>query len=323
MKTKIKLFLSIFVFFTTLSFNIKGQIAISNYSEIAKIKNGTTYIALNSLSSGNLDIIKKNWTISKIVFIRHTEVEKYLSPENSFLTVGGIETTSTFTKTTSSGTQYKGSSYTNTHRYLELWTCNEKYFKNKEKYNNSEFGSRDKIQVARIELYTDLSVSSNPDEIFESDFNGKGHVRNWGSGIMKNYIQSLMIFLNKNENHSLYSNITNVDELKNLKDQVLYIPDYILKKFNKFSGYETKSHNESKLFKKYKYKYDVISSKELNKKIIEDKTGFYYLLYVKSSTEKYITVINSLTGEMVYSTYSPMSYNVKSDDFDRLYKKIE
>ena len=49
------------------------------------------------------------------------------------------------------------------------------------------------------------------------------------------------------------------------------------------------------------------------------------LLYVgiKSSTDKYVSVINSLTGEIVYSTYTPVSYNIKSGDLESIQRKIQ
>lgn len=325
MKTKIKFFLTAFVFSLTLAFNASSQIAVSNVSEITKIKSGTTYIAMKDPNSEMVkeyvNVFKSNWTISKIEFIKYSEIEKFISPENSFLTIGGYETNTQFIKLYKNGSRSNGINYSNTHLYLELWTCDEKYFQSTKK--KKEFGNSDKIQVARIELFTDFETLSDPDKLFQSDYDGNGHIRNWGPGILKNYIQSLMSYLNKGENRSLYSGIFNANEVKNLKKEVLYVPEYVLTKFNKFSGDETKKHDVKEIFEAYNLEYKLLSINELNQKILADKTNFYYLIYIKSSTDKYISVINSLSGEIIYSTYTPISYNINQGDLKDLQKKTQ
>ena len=325
MKIKIKFYLTTLVLSVSVTFNAISQIAISNISEITKIKSGTTYIAMKNPNSEKvkdfINVFNSNWTISKIKFIKYSEIEKYISPENSFLTIGGYETNTQFSNLYENGSRRNGINYSNTHLYLELWTCNEKYFQSKKK--KKEFGDNDKIQVARIELFTDFESLSDPDKLFQTDYDGNGHIRNWGPGILKNYIQTLMNFLNKNENRTLYTGIFNTEEMKNLYKEVLYVPEYVLMKFNKFTGDETKKHNVKDIFEDYAHKYKIITIDELNQKILEDKTSFYYLIYIKSSTDKYICVVNSLSGEIIYSSYSPVSYNIKSRDLKELIKKAK
>lgn len=325
MKSKTNHYLIAFLFTVTFSFCAKSQIAITNLSELAKIKRGTTYIAMKDPSSEKskayIDVFKKYWTISKYEFIKYTDIEKYISPENSFVTIGGYETNVQFTKQYTNGSIRDGINYSHTHLYLELWTCSEKYFKSEKK--NKVFGRGSQVQVARIELFTDFRTLSDPDLLFQSDYDGEGHIRNWGPGILKNYLQLLMSYLNKNKDHGLFAGIQNKKELRNLKKETLYVPDYVLTKFNKFTGNESKKHKEEKIFKHYNFKYQIIPTAELNQKILADETPFYYLIYVKSSTDKYVSVINSSTGEMIYTTYQPMSYNIKSKDLKALQKQIK
>jgi hypothetical protein len=325
MKTKTKIFLLTIVFILTVAFNVNGQISISNYSQVSRIKSGTTYVAMKDPDSEKvkdyIDVFKNTWTASKIEFIKYTDIEKYISPESSFLTMGGYETTTQFTKLYNTGSEKHGINYANTHLYLELWTCKESYFTSNKK--NKVFKDNDKIQVARIELYTDFKTLANPDFLFQSDYDGNGHIRNWGPGILKNYIQLLMTYLDRNKNQMLYSETYNAKEMKKLKNEVLYIPDYILIKFNNYTGDETQKHDVKDLFKGFNLKYKLLSIDELNQKILTDKTGFYYLIYIKSSTDKFVSIMNSLTGEFIYSTYSPISYNIKSKDFERIQKKAE
>jgi hypothetical protein len=89
-----------------------------------------------------------------------------------------------------------------------------------------------------------------------------------------------------------------------------------------FTGDESKQHKEEDLFEDYKLKYQLVSTKKLNDNIVNDPSGFYYLLYVKSSTDKFVSVINSRTGEIIYSDYTPVKYNLKPGDLKDLYKKI-
>jgi hypothetical protein len=116
--------------------------------------------------------------------------------------------------------------------------------------------------------------------------------------------------------------IYNEQELNKLKTSTLYVPDYVLVKFNMFTGDESKQHKEEDLFEDYKLKYQVLSTKKLNDNILSDPAGFYYLLYVKSSTDKFVSVVNSKTGEIIYSEYTGVKYNLKPGDLKDLYQKI-
>ncbi|PSG88260.1 hypothetical protein [Aurantibacter aestuarii] len=325
MTLKANHYLLTFLFTVITIFYAKSQIAISNTSELAKIKGGTTYIAMKDPSTEKakkfIEVFKNNWTISKFEFIKYSEIEDYLSPNSSFLTIGGYETNVQFIKLYQNGRSKNGINYSNTHLYLELWTCADNYFENKK--DKKSFENKDKIQVARIELFTDFETLADPDKIFQSDYDGDGHIRNWRPGILKNYLQSLMNYLNKSKNRTLFSETINEKEIKNLKNEILYVPEYVLMKFNKFTGDETKKHNEKSIFKDYKFKYQLLSKDELSEKILVDNTPFYYLIYIKSSTDKYINVINSTTGEIIYSKYSPVSYNIKSKDLKKLQKQVQ
>jgi hypothetical protein len=320
-KTILSLFFSglLFSIATSTSF---GQIGIDNIKEVEKFKKGTTYVAMYNPNSPRvteyIKAFKDAWALSKLEFIRYSEIENHLAPENSFFTMGGYETT-TENFVDLNGIRRKTGEYSNTHLYLELWTPSEKYFTENKKKALRE---KDKIQIARIELYTDFETLKDPQTIYQMDYDGLGHIRNWGPGMLKNYLQALTSFLNKSEKHFIASKIYNEQELEKLKTSTLYVPDYVLVKFNMFTGDESKQHKEEDLFEDYKLKYQLVSTKKLNDNIVNDPSGFYYLLYVKSSTDKFVSVINSRTGEIIYSDYTPVKYNLKPGDLKDLYKKI-
>jgi hypothetical protein len=324
MKRINKLFLLILIF-SIATMPVYSQIGISNTEQNEKIKKGTTYVVMHNPASPRITeyikAFKDAWTISNLEFIRYSDIGKYLAPENSFFTLSGYEISVEHTEvSTRTGRSRQGLHYSNTHFYLELWTPDAKYFQETKK--QKAFSDKNKVQVARIELYTDYETLQEPELLFSSDYDGLGHIRNWGPGMLKNYIQSLMTLLEKGEKKSIAAKVYNEKELEKLKTSTLYVPDYVLIKFNMFTGDESRQHKEEELFEDYQLKYKVLSTKKLNENILNDQAGFYYLAYVKSSTDKFVSVINSLTGEMIYSEYTPVKYNLKSGDLKDLYKVI-
>jgi hypothetical protein len=315
MKSRINPCVTTFLFITLIAFNSKSQIAISNIKEIEKIKNGTTFIVMKDPYSEKviefINAFKSSWTISKLEFIKYEDIQKKMSFQNSFLTFEH------YTKTSSDMNNSSVSS-TVTHLYLQLWTCDPEYFKKEQ--GIMQLQNLPKIEVARIELFTDVYLLINPDLIYVYNFNMDGHIYNWGPGIVKNYIQTLMIYLNKNDKRWLYSGIKDKQQLKKLKTDSLYVPHYFMLKYKKMD--ESRRHKERKLFKHYKNKYVILSDSSLNEKILNSEEAFYYLLYVRSFMDKFICVMNSKTGEMIYSRYTGMSMNAKSKDLKKLQRKI-
>jgi len=295
----------------------QSQIAISNIDQIAKIKQGTTFFAMKDpslpKSKEYVDAIKKAWPFSKIECIKYNDIEKNIAPNNSFITIGGNMTS----VSTIGGSN---ADYSNTHIYLELWTTNGSFTYDPKK--RKRFNEKDKIQIARVELFTDFSVLVSPSLLFKADSDAGGHVRNWSPGILSTYLKCLSSYLDKEKEHKLYDEILNKEEIKKLANETLFVPDYVLFKFNKFTGDETKKHEEKDLFEDYTLKYKLLSTKELSDKILTDQTPFYFMIYIKSSTDKYVTVFNSATSEIVYSVYTTLSYNIKSSDLKDLQKAI-
>ncbi|WP_333599128.1 hypothetical protein [Flavobacterium sp.] len=295
-----------------------SQIAITNVGEIAKIKQGTTFFAMKDPNSPKVkeyvDIIKKTWNFSKVECIKYTDVEKNIAPNNSFVTVGGNMTS----VSTMGGSN---ADYSNTHLYFELWTSDGSFVYDPKK--RKHFDDKNKIQIARLELFTDFATLVTPSYLYRSDYDGAGHIRNWSPGILKNYIQCLTAYLNKGAERKLYDETLNKDALKKLSTETLFVPNYVLTKFNKFTGDETKQHEEKDIFEDYTLKYQLISNAELSTKITTETTPFYYLLYIKSSTDKFVSVFNSATGEMIYSVYTTLSYNLKSSDLKDLQKAVQ
>lgn len=325
MKYTLVLFITNCLFFI-LPANVFGQFNIEYPDQLSQLKVGTTYIAMKDLESTiskeYIEIFKEYWTISKIEFIKYTEYADYLSPGNFFLTISGFEKTKQWVTNYNNGGVKRSSEWTNTYIFLDLWTSNDVYFKKKAKNPKWQFSNQYKIQIARVDLFPDFPTVKDPESLYLYDYDGEGHLRNWGKGILKNYIQILMAEFDKGERRKLFKYVADKEKLQTLHEQDLYIPDYVMIEFDKWTGDESEKHEEEELFKYFESSYKLLSIEDLNDKILNDPNPFYYLIYIKSSTQKYLNVINSQTGEIIYAEYSAVSYNIDSKDFKHLSKLI-
>lgn len=297
-------------FFFVISHLALSQIKVSNLHLIDRIKNGKTFLVVKDTSSvftkEYLSILKTYWNLTEISLITYGEEEKYLALENSFFSFG-------YETVTSSGNSV---AKTNSHLYFEFWTFDEKsVIENRKKVYP-------KIQIARIELFTDIQTLEGPSIIFNYDINGYSHFKNWNLGFFKNYVQKLVTCLNNKEERYLYNKLVNKDELSKLLTGTLYVPIYILNKFDPFTGDESEMHNLNKLFGDYKLRYEMISQDELDEIIMNESKSVYYLVYVKSSTHLFFNIVNSSTGDIIYSDYT-YGYNIKPKNIKRLYNLIK
>ncbi|PJE41362.1 MAG: hypothetical protein CUR32_09330 [Flavobacterium sp.] len=288
-----------------------SQITLTNTAEIAKIKQGTTYFAMKDPASpaaaGYVAAIKKAWSLSKVECIKYTEVEKNIAPNNSFVTLGANMTTSNSTLAS-----------TETRMYLELWTTNDKFTYDPKKRRH--FNQADKIVVATIELFADYYAQNNPSAMYKMEYDAAGHFKNWGAGVLSNYLQQLCNLLEKGNEYTAKTEIANTAELQKMAGSTLFVPDYVLTKFSKNSDDESKKYPEKEIFDGYTLAYQVISTAELNEKIVNSTTPFYYLLYVKTPSEKFVTVTNAQTGEIIYLGYTAAATNFKSADLKAIQK---
>lgn len=289
-----------------------AQITITNTAEVAKIKQGTTYFAMKDPASPKaaayVDAIKKAWTLSKVECIKYTDVEKNIAPNNSFVTIGANMTTSNSTLAS-----------TETRIYLELWTTNGKYTYDPKKRRH--FNQQDKIVVATIELFADFFAQNNPSALYKMDYDADGHFKNWGTGVLSNYLQQLCTLLEKGKECAAKTEIANTGELQKLASATLFIPDYVMIKFPKNADDESKKYSDKEIFDGFTQAYKVMPIAELNDKIFTNPSPFYYLLFIKTPSEKFVTVTNSQTGEIIYSAYTASAANFKSSDLKEIQKK--
>lgn len=292
----------------------RSQVGIGNLDLIPTNKNFITYFAMNDpeaeANQSYIKVIQEAWTIGKVEFIKFADEDKYKTKESYFLSIGGAIT----------GVE-SATTNTQTYIYLEFLRFEAPTdLIDKSGKKNIVWGK--KSQIARIDLYADFATLDKPQNIFDNDLSFDGHIRNWGPGVLKNYLQALVGFVKRNEEQKLYDKLNNPTELSKLHNSTLLVTEDVLIKYKKSNGDESERFEEAEIFKNYNLKYKLISMKELNEKILNEKDPFYYLLYCKSGPDKFVTIMNSMTGEIAYARYITKSSNFKADDIEDVQKAI-
>lgn len=142
---------------------------------------------------------------------------------------------------------------------------------------------------------------------------------NWGAG----YLKVVNDHLKDGHERGPFSENTDKKALAKLKTDTLYIPDYVSIRYSPFTGAEQKKPLDlEKLRKDYPYPFKLVSAEELNKDILSGQAK-KYLVYVKSSTDKFIDVYDGQTGNLLYSRYIKISYNFKVKNLKDLSRAIK
>jgi len=140
-------------------------------------------------------------------------------------------------------------------------------------------------------------------------------VQEWDWGFLKNNLQLIERHLRANESRWEFKSEVEKEKTYDLKSEILYVPSNI--------DWYYESNNASP-FEKYSGKEIVfISPKDLSNKILNSGTKFYYLQLLMLENEKVVTVINSVSGEYIYSEYSILSHFFCEKDIKELNKAIK
>jgi hypothetical protein len=98
------------------------------------------------------------------------------------------------------------------------------------------------------------------------------------------------------------------------------VPKYVLKPV-----FSEKAEKAEEMFSKYPYKYEVISSEDLNKKIMASENIYYLITCIFGRNCKIINVVNSQTGQIVYSLFEvkPIYPYLRKQDIAVIAKETE
>ncbi len=286
--------------------------------QLSRLKGTTTVFFYKKSRTYSIDSIKQavssSWDITPIIFEDIAKADKYTSnPKYSYFDIEGISKTAT--KTTTYGTTRNLN--TNTHYYLVLRLFKEETKKGKIKTD----------PLCRIELfpnYETMEIATPSDfgnggldgEEIVTELYDRGVFYNWTPITLKAMLSAVATDLKNNERRWVYSNV----KAPNLKDMLaadtLYIPEYLLVYYNAMSGKEKKQ--DENILSEYKYKYRICNDKELYQVFEVEKRGRLLFEYVKSSTDKFVSIYDLKENKLIYKKYTPMSYNIKAKDLEAI-----
>ena len=144
---------------------------------------------------------------------------------------------------------------------------------------------------------------------------------NFDLGYVKNYFQALNQRLSDSQNLKIEDGIENLEKLIELRSKTLYVPKWSLLKYNAMAATFGKTRPAEELFEKYKHNYEVISNDKIDSKIMNGD-DFYYLMHTQFNQKRIISVIYSITGEIIYLNEDG-GYNISDSDMKKLSNLVD
>jgi hypothetical protein len=283
--------------------NLNAQLSINNIELFSELKKTTTLVFMPSSDTVKHQIYRElmetYWKLTPMQFMSYTQFKEYKDKKGySYLLFGddfindGISI--------------------NSYVYFELWQWQS---------DKDNWEKRKKAQLARIELYPDPETTFDPSLIYDYRYNTEGHIFNWTPGMFKNYLQ----LMNRHIGEGLKKTASKFDadmaELRSLRTATLYVPEYVLEQHSS-SQKKLRKIPAMEMMADYPYPYKVVSNETLSRLILDSKENVYYLLFIRSNSDKYLTVMEGKEGKFIYQKHSPQSFNVKKSDLKRLAKVI-
>lgn len=326
MHIKNKSFYLIILLLLLLLPEVKAQFRIFSKNSLEKIKDGNTHIIVGNIhfprSEEFLTIFKKYWTLTKSVdFISVNDLRGNLVAGDSYFSM------ETFV------VHHESQGGDGIFMYLNLWVPKARAVQ-----KDREFKIQDEISIAHIQLSADMQTLKDlytsgrlreygsKEKDFDNgfDFDGGAHVFDWNPGFLKNYLQQLSRLLQISKTADFTDDFTNKDQLHLLQNKILYFPEDAIKEVGNFIRPKKEIIDTAKVFEDYKFKYKIITNEELEEKILADHEPFYYVSFLRNNASKMVAVVNSRTGEIIYSRYTGMAYlRLKAGDLKDLSKEIK
>jgi hypothetical protein len=312
----------------TLSFLSSGaQIATMNEELYPAIKTKTLYIPVSDstkpFARTMMETVRSNWTFCPVSFVSSGQVDKLYLPGNLFLTLDHSSTSFHFVRQDNKNRITTSEDIKNDYFYLNFWLIGDKY------KAGSVPRDKDKVMLARAELYlksigTGSILFHSPDicsQIFELDFcNGL-------PGYMKNVFQAVNRNFSGNVTVNLKKDMEALPGLRNLQKDTLYVPNYWYGPGGTMLPDEPESSANGRYIRKmldeYPFPVRLVRRDELSDMILRTKKPLYYFNYVQSSANKMISIVNGLTGEILFYNFNDKSYRPKGSDFKDLGKEVQ
>lgn len=328
MKLSIKLLLPLLLvsanFNAQISFGATHETGAGKFGKgvIDDLKKTETIFALsNAYDKATYEkILNDSWTVTpfKVVDIQDFDMKDYIKGDYSFVQLNGVKRESD-----------QGNSV-----FIYVDICmydKEAVVKRMGKTKNfQKLLNSNKIEIARLFFApTNEFVREAWDEEANKTFTKmytQNVFYNYAPGFLKNYFQKINNLIIEGKEYSAYAKNGSVSEISNLKTKTLYIPTYTAN-LNVppliESEEELDPNTVLEIFDKYDFKYEMIDDEDINEKILKGEE-VYYLRYVRSYTKKFLSIVNSKTGEEVYHTVpSGILPTLKSKHIGEMNKEIK
>lgn len=282
---------------------------------IAQFKKTVTLFVLPDIIAKETydTILKQYWNITPYEIIDHKSFNfnKYSEKKYSFVYLN------TSIKTIDKSRAINVYIYAN----LDIFMLKNKLLENTSK----KAFKKNKINLARVSLFPrndalkKIANARKKERSLKELMYSKNVFYDYNAGFFQNYIQKINDHLKENKTYYLYGSDF-LPEIKELAESKLYIPDYLGLQFNGMRETNTGKNKTTikKLFNNYSFEYEIIKSGDLSTKII-NKEAIYYIKYTRINTQRFLHVINAITGEIVYRKYiAGMAYNLNGKHISKL-----
>ena len=168
----------------------------------------------------------------------------------------------------------------------------------------------------------------NSSSLFEGQYQGKNHnvlaslydhgvFYNWCPVYLAGQIGAVETNLKNNFRPGFFAAVKDPSLENLLRRDTLYILNTGFMSFNKFNGREKKSEID---FSALGCPYTLCSERELYQIFETENRGRFIFEYVKSSTDKFVSIYDLKAKKLIYRVYTPVSYNLKSKDLAKILK---
>lgn len=288
------------------SFNAIGQLRVGSSDwcdgqrltdkEYERLKKSTVYFIMPEYLKEDeetfAEIVKENWTYSKIEIIDEKDYSKYENKDKAaFLTM----------KVHFWNNRYSG-------LYYEMWQRKVK----KDALRNQEddfYGRFELILDNKLKKRLENADEKKAIKIISEDLKD---IRNFTPVLVGSYLKTIDFSLREKVKMCGGSTPKPLikDDLGKLIEDTLYISNDLINEEDKFE--------EDDFVKKYIYPYRFITLEELEDMLTANKKFFYYI-----SLGEYVAVNDSKTGELLYWTrnYIPRTKKSEIKDLAKAIKK--
>lgn len=265
-----------FVLFSFLCINSRAQIKLANTDLVNQSKINNTYLIDDKpqLNSGFIDVMKRYWKFSEVTVVGTNEIKH---------------------KDTSSSMVLRSVYHeVNTGQHCVI-----------QRYLNLTYGNKNIVGYALCGAIF-CTLNDRWDTV-DYDFSDQRAIYDWSPGMLRNYIQQINYYIKSGKSDKPSNKVTNTEELKKLKNDTLFIADYLLLTYEdnhkELGGKPIETKNKiADMMKGYSYKYKCVPADKLSKMLLDTNKQFFYMAaHYSDLNGGALYVANSKIGNIIYS----------------------